>query len=277
MQGSDGPLFIKLSRPETIRKISNLKSISNVLIWQKTAAALSCDILQTSFEDNNAIIYLRCNQEDLIKVKDIYFMKLTIGPVAYFSKGTIQTTPHPVVGEFQLKLTESVFKHEKRDKERLLLFPHHEAYANFSVESGKSSSNNLLYLNKSEKSNVEMIKKFVEQKSEQGDNICRFRVMDLSVKGISFIVNQTEFDYFFNKDSGGYDFSITLNKDEFPIKNASVKYRLDYIDSRFPAISMKKIGMHFERIGDLLNTTIKELLGQEFNNDGALKEFEEFV
>ncbi len=277
--------FIKLSIDEMGPKLNGLAKQKEVIkVWIKGETSSlyrvsdytvlktpeSADYLLTLFSEGD-------ESDELYIGKSVLF-NFTINEADYFSEGFI--SHDDIHKTLVMRLSESFYRTEKRDNERLLTFPHHQVYAYFKVLNDKDESNVIelkreedkLYIDYKIKQKKEL-KERLKKKISDVEDLIGFRALDISRSGIAFMINNDESKFF--KDSIKYSFYILFDGDIFVVKGASLVYKVDYVGGpegkkRF------KIGLNFNPVENLTKHIV-DLLRESSGAGSIQREFEDFV
>lgn len=282
--------FIELEWNEITSSIAELVSVSgDVKIWEKGDAPDICKVINCHSEDEEGSrvqqLRLRLGKVDEDWKKKDLLVSYTLKGVDYYTKGKIVE----VLGneDFWLELNPNVFKIEKRQNERLLTYPHFHAYAYFRL-SQDSSTDNLIFINKQIESTHQVFQKFKKLSdedilklqdsvdSEHDEELIGFRVIDVSYKGIAFIANERERDYFEGSDKE-FEMTLLFEGEVYNLRKATIVYNVDYVNPRAGSVPMSKIGFQFEHNHDL-RRKIKEVIDEQGAGDEKdQKDFEDFI
>jgi hypothetical protein len=289
MEGQDSN-FIELEWCELSSKIAILvKDSGNVKIWLKGDSPDLCPIINSHTNDhddgeNKQQIRLRNGKvTDEWKVKNI-LVQFNIRGVDYYTKGKVVE----VLGneDFWLELSPHVFKIEKRENERLLTYPHFHVYTYFKL-STDSSVSNLIFINKQIETNHHVFQKFKKLTDDEilklqdsvepelNEELIGFRVLDVSYKGIAFISNQKEKEYFEESDKT-FEMTLMFSGEVYNLRKAKIIYNVDYVNPRAGIVPMSKIGFEFEHNHDL-RRKIKMNIDESSDDGQDQKDFEDFI
>lgn len=190
--------------------------------------------------------------------------------VKYLGKGFLKGN--------SLTVKSGSYRLEKREHERLMVWPHYKVHAYFSLEDRNS---NVESINKSIRDAKKSFNRFMELKSKKingSGEVTGMRVLDVSRTGLSFLANRSEVEFF----SVGRSHEILLDFNGMKLEGieATVVYTVDYIDPKAKSVRMYKVGMNFNSPNEMLNRKLEEYLGKEievFDLKSECKNFSEFV
>jgi len=277
--------FIKLSIEEVLPKLVLLAKQKEIIkIWEPRSETYHYRLKDyTSLKsDDSSDFYLTLfsegeEQDQELIGKKVYY-SFFLNESDYFSEGTISYDE--AHNTLVVRLTEKIYRTEKRDSERLLTFPHHQVYVYFKVLNEKAESNVIeihreedrLYQDYKNKQKKELKEKLRKKVSDVEDLI-GFRALDISKSGIAFILGEEESRYF--KEDRKYSFYILFDSDIFMVRGADMVYKVDYLGDvkekkRF------KIGLTFVQVENL-SGHIDKLLRENVEDSSLQKEFEDFL
>ena len=283
MEGSSSN-FVELKWDELADRLSDLaKARGEVKLWSKGDAPDLCIVINShsdNEQDNTQQLRLKNDSYNQSAVNKEYFLQFSLDSVEYFAKGNIVEILSD--GEFWIEMNPHVFRVEKRQNERLSVFPKFQSYVYFNVD---KQADNIVFLDKHLERNHQIFnrfkklteKEFLEvQDSMEGvtsGEVLGFRVLDLSSNGVAFLANNKEALYF----NGNNSFELTLSFEDkkFSISNAQVVYNVDYINPRARGVKMHKVGLTFPSNAEL-SKIIDHELSKGDHEYQVLKDFENF-
>jgi hypothetical protein len=278
--------FIKLNQQELSAKIALLVSNNDRIIFWKTSPryyegkATHFDIRQKIYLTlDKCNIHLRLHSDRIC-------LNFSLNDIDYFLRAKVveQSEEH---SQIVVELEEECFRVEKRSKERLLTYPLYEVYAYIKYQKPKNA--NVVFFNRSDQKSrdffteIDNVKKSkISQMAEdlymeESEDLVGFRVEDLSSSGLSFFASSKEkeniLDLFADEK-----FKLVLNFEMqvFNLDEASIVYKINYINAQFSGIPMYKIGITFKPILSL-KKKIEDLSGITVDLIDYQKEFEEFI
>lgn len=279
-EGSTG--FIKLTQSEIQTKLEALVlAHASIKVWKKGQSHTLCILHSSESTDQGLKLSLESETIDSSWQDKNVLFSFSFKGLEYFSKGKVENIKS---GE---KLVVSVgtyiFRAEKRTKERLLTFPHYQAYAYFRVSHVEDKTNVLAFNQHREKNAKaferfdEMARKKIFPEREDLNELMGFRVLDISQDGISFLVNKKE-GHFFDDESqkDEFDFTLLVNGHVFDLVQGQVIYNIHYVSSGHNFGPMYKVGIQFlaqEKLTDFLD----EMMASSEQLSATQKEFEDFV
>lgn len=279
--------FIKLNQEELSAKIALLVSETSRVIFWKTSPryyegrAFLFDVRQgkTYLTVDECNIHLRLTGERIC-------LNFIINDIDYFLRGKVVEQMEDNL-RMVVELEEHCFRVEKRSRERLLTYPVYEVYAY--LKYAKNLANNVVFFNKKEQQSRDFFTEIDNiQKNkirslsddlhlEESEDLVGFRVEDLSSSGLSFFANTKEKENILDllEDK---KFSLVLNFEMqvFNLEEASIVYKINYINSQFSGVPMYKIGITF-KASPSLKRKIEDLSGITVDLVDYQKEFEDFI
>ncbi|MCY4524941.1 MAG: hypothetical protein OXB84_09385 [Halobacteriovoraceae bacterium] len=272
--------FIPLSFEELKSKLLQFKDAKKILLWNSKQS------LECAYKDYNIVkkqlqLDLKAKKKKDQPPKGKFFIKFELKTGQYFTEASFVKKEKEY---FTVEIAEFVYKGDRRQDERLLAYPHYQVHAFFKVEEEKEGEN-LLFINKRSSNEADSLqeirrKTLLQEFSNLGpsaqelaDNYMGFRVVDLSSKGISFLVNNFEKRYF--KDhSTSFDIILNLSGERYNLSEGKIVYMVNYIYGKARNVTMYKIGMQFAA-NKKLNTTMKKYRDKSVESipRGFFKEF----
>lgn len=278
--------FIKLNQQELSAKIALLVSNNDRIIFWKTSPRYY-EGKATHFDVRQKIHLTldKCNIHLHLQSERIC-LNFSLNDIDYFLRAKVveQSEEH---SQIVVELEEECFRVEKRSKERLLTYPLYEVYAYIKYQKPKNA--NIVFFNRSDQKSrdffteIDNLKKSkISQMAEdlyieESEDLVGFRVEDLSSSGLSFFASSKEkeniLDLFADEK-----FKLVLNFEMqvFNLDEASIVYKINYINAQFSGIPMYKIGITFKPILSL-KKKIEDLSGITVDLIDYQKEFEEFI
>lgn len=276
--------FLVMSPEDVFQRLSNHASErGDVRIWTKGNDPIWANLLSATKKEN-IILNIRAEEISSGYVNRQLLLNATVKGVDYFTKGVVVASED---GQFQLALSENVFKLEKRTSERLLAFPHHQIYAYFKFATKDAAEANVVSLTRFKEENKKIYEKFQSLKSKSEvanieelkdfnpDDLVGFRALDLSLNGISFLANQNEATFFADKKKE-VDFVILVDGKAYRLNRAKVVYKVDFLNPRAGSVSMFKIGLQFDD-NQAFKSDLKGMIESFDNLEELQREFEEYL
>lgn len=279
--------FIKLKQEELSAKIALLVSENSRIIFWKSAPryyegkATHFDVRQnkTYITIGDCNIHRRLTNERIC-------LNFTINDIDYFLRGVVVEQMEENL-QMILELEDECFRVEKRSRERLHTYPVYEVYVYLKYQ--KQKNNNVVFFNKKEQqsrdffSEIDNIQKNKLQSltedlhMDDSEDLVGFRVEDLSSSGLSFFANTKEKEHILDA-FGENKFNLVLNFEMqvFNLEEASIVYKINYINSQFSGVPMYKIGINFKPSPGL-KRKIEDHSGITVDMIDYQKEFEEFI
>ena len=278
--------FIKLTSEELSSKIALLVSNrSRVIFWKNSPRYY--EGFAFSFEENKRI-YLTIERAGIpIRVmNENICLNFTLNDIDYFLRGKVveQTQDDPRI---KMELEEQCFRVEKRSRERLLTYPVYEVYAYLKFK--KNNKANVIYFNKNEQktrdffSEIDNIQKnkiaamSEELDTNEEEDLIGFRVEDLSSGGLSFFASAKEKELILDEfQKTTFSLVINFEMQVFNLQEATIIYKMNYINSQFSGVPMYKVGINFKH-SPSLKRKIEDVSGTSMDMTDYQKEFEEFI
>ena len=261
--------FTKQNEKEKISRFFHLEKNSlDVVLWEKGSD--SREEFTTVKFDKDTISLIVVNKSTTLKDKKLLF-SFIINGVNYFG----QCELHLMRGEmYKLTPINDLYKSERRDSFRLLTYPHYEAYIYIpQSEDVNIKKSNVVSL-KTGRSETGLFKNFLEivdqNNSDTRTGFSKFRILDISVTGLSFQVGEYEKEYL-DKEKILKPIHISF-KEEVSFSSAEIRYIVPLVRS---ASSVYKVGVQFldvdtttdQKLGKLISSAMRS-----FEND-----FEDFL
>ena len=276
---SESVRFVPLSSEELKSKLLQFKNAKQILLWS-SKGHLECVYKDFRIIQKQLQIELKTREKKDRSLQGKLFIKFDLKTGQYFSLAVFKEQNKT---SFFVELTESIYKGDRRQSERLLAYPHHQVHAFFKVTE-KSDDDNLLFINKISSDEADSLqeirrKTLLQEFSNLGpsaeelaDNYMGFRVIDLSTKGISFLVNDFERRYF--KDhSILFDIILNFSGTRYNLSEGKIIYMVDYIYGKARNVPMFKIGMQFAPDKQLNATMKKYCEKSSYTSRSFFKEF----
>jgi hypothetical protein len=250
----EGPIisFIKLSSEEVDSRLFQLVQLNNSIdLWERDSELFKVNPLS----NENGILKIFSSGDISTKINKEYFATFKISKNRYYSKLELITNENEdIICSFK----SDIYKFEKRVAERLLTFPHFNAY--LFTERTPSVKSNVVDFKRPNDSQLNAINSFEEDQSAiKREDKNEFRVLDLSVDGVSFLVSDIESKNF-RRGSELENIEIGIDDKFFPIKKIKIITLEEFSDSRASHLSMFRVGAKFIiRNLDLENVVIKSI------------------
>lgn len=279
--------FIKLKQEELSTKIALLVSEHSRVIFWKTAPRYY-EGKSTKFDIRQNKTYLsigECNIH-LKLIGERICLNFTVNDIDYFLRGQVVDQMEENL-QMIVELEEHCFRVEKRSRERLVTYPVYEVYAYLKYE--KERKDNVVFFNKKDQQSRDFFSEIDNMQKnkiqaltddlhlDDTEDLIGFRVEDISSSGLSFFASVKEKDNILDKLLDK-TFSLVLNFEMqvFNLEEASVIYKINYINSQFSGVPMYKIGINFKP-SPSLKRKIEDLSGITVDLADYQKEFEEFI
>lgn len=278
--------FIKLTSEELSNKIALLVSNHERVIFWKTSPRYF-EGRASSFEVKNRIYLVLEKTEIIVKLlNEKICLNFSLNEIDYYLRGKV-IEQNADDQKIKVELEEHCFRVEKRSRERLLTYPVYDVYAYLKYQ--KVNKTNIIMFNKSEQksrdffSEIDNIQKNKitsisrDLNLDDEDDLIGFRVEDLSSNGLSFFASSKEKELVLD-ELEAKDFSLVLSFESqvFNLLEATIVYKMNYINSQFSGVPMYKVGINFQH-SPSLKRKIEEISGITVDLLNYQKEFEEFI
>tara|TARA_R110000868_G_scaffold287003_4_gene547467 strand:- start:13910 stop:14770 length:861 start_codon:yes stop_codon:yes gene_type:complete len=277
--------FVKIPIAELNTKFSTLASDKGqVNIWRK--GELPVRHRAQSFQSGKTSILEFFKEENFTsKTNEKIYFSFRLSGIEYYGVGLSSQGKED---SFALKLASEIFRSEKRGKERLLTFPHHQVYTYFNFPSAKAQfrgageTGNVVSLSGFRKPLKEIkrevftdpVKNFIKTTLDDNDDLLGYRVLDLSSNGIAFLVNAREKDLF--KDLSDAHVTLLYDRTSFEVNQAKVVYIVDSLTGSTKGNPLYKVGLTFPE-NEKLSTLVHRKLESSNAKEGAQQDFEDFI
>lgn len=276
--------FVKIPVIELIPKFNTLaRDKGQVNIWRKGEVPVRHRVIAFETGKTSTLVFFK-EEEFSAKNNEKIYYSFRLAGIEYYGVGL---PTHHTEG-FALDLAAEIFRSEKRGKERLLTFPHHQVYAYFTFPGakeqfrGSGESGNVVSLEGFRKPLKEIkrevftdpVKNFIKTTLDDNPDILGYRVLDLSSNGIAFLVNAREKDLF--KDLNDTHLTLLYDRTTFEIKTAKVVYMVDSLTGSTKGNPLFKVGMTFPE-HDKLSNLVHRKLESSNAKEGAQQDFEDFI
>lgn len=253
--------FIKLKFSEMIPRYNSIvEEKSLIKIWKSGDVPFLFQAYSFKIQDGFPTLTLLKNESDVNFSNDEIFYSFKFNQLYYFGKGKYLADDEKYS---KIILNEQVYKKEGRDEERLLTFPNHQMYALFHFKNAEEFKSKKEELVRESKENFEFKEmkpldisnqSFKNELDSQKDKLS-FRVLDLSSRGVSFLIRDDEKSFFSEKEF--QNFEIWNQEDQYLVEKGRVIYIADIED-----VNLFKIAISFDS-----HKKIEELLKKEIEKD----------
>jgi hypothetical protein len=242
-----------------------------IMIWKKGEKDRETFKGSAYSKDRKALELSGDTETKLVGSEVLY--GFTLNGLSYFGKGKIVK-----VGLIELDCHNDLFKSEKRKNYRLLTYPHKKVFLKIKTDLKAEDSKGNVVDFRTGVSQTALFKNFIElmgltDDELENDGYFSFRVLDLSVAGISVIVNDASKDIF----STGKEFTnliLKINGITITIPRARSLYLVDMV-SQNTKQRLKKVALEFQDVDLTLDTKLSGIINtslRNFEND-----FEDFI
>jgi hypothetical protein len=237
-----------------------------------------------SFNDNKLILKAVGLQVRLLDEQ--ICLNFNLNNMEYFVKGKVLSQIDEL-NEIEIEIFEQCFRVEKRDYERVQVYPYYDVYTYLKYSEEKKE--NVFFLNKTVQKTNDLftnIKEIEKQKlaalstefmTENDEELMGFRVEDISSAGLCFLASAKEKEQIISRFVGhSFNLLLSFGSNTYQLKDVQIIYQVNYINHQFAGVSMFKIGITFKE-DPTLSFKIKELTGHDDKLLDYPKEFEEFI
>jgi hypothetical protein len=266
--------FSKQDPLETLSRLVLLGSSQGIVtLWLKGRKE-KYDFKVTKFDKDRMEVVLD-SKETLFKPGEAVLCTFELRGMNFFSETIFQTS---ISGYSVLQFKNTLFKSERRSSYRLLTYPHHEVYAEFSLNESLRPANVVELRSKT--SQTGLFKNFLKLMGDKTDldaegGLLKIRIQDISTTGMALHIGDVERGYF-AKDMSFENVIIRFSDEVITIPLAKIVYIVDSIGSD-KLLRRYKLGVHFDK----LPTQIDDQLGRKINfllrQNDSNKDFENFI
>ncbi len=278
--------FVKIPINELSTKFVSLgEAKGQVNLWIKGEVPIKHRAKEFKISPNPILKFFKEENFKPVKNKKIYYSFKHSG-FEYYGIGI--TCKNNVNDEYHLELGVDVFRSEKRGKERLLTFPHHQVYAYFEFVGAKdlfretSNKSNIISLEGFRKPLKEIkrevftdpVKNFKKSVLDDDERMMGYRVIDLSSNGIAFLVSARE-KMLFEKPLNTR-VVLLYNSMTFELTSSKIVYLVDSLTGSTKGNPLFKLGMTFDENQEL-SKLVQSKLESSNVKEGAQQDFEDFI
>ncbi len=238
--------FTKLNYEEGTGRLDALSLLhASIKLWQKGSHG---QMVRTFASKNQGLAGTLEVQADsplsFNSAIPIYF-SFSLSRMHYF--GQVKYQPISTSGiahHYLLQLQSDLFRTEKREHERFMVYPMWRAYAFFSLPIQATS--NVTSMHRTNHQHDEQFVRYAKNQSyvdQEWGSMIGLQILDVSASGLSCLANGSEAQLLENRTS--FPLVIRLKDATHRIASARVVHQVDYIDPRFQKVRMKKLGIEF--------------------------------
>ncbi len=275
--------FIKLTKHELSSKVALLVlNKLRIIFWKDSPRYLEGNAI--SFYENKLI--LKTRDLSLLLKGSFVCLNFTLNEIDYFMKGKV-ISQIEIKEELEIELLEECFRVEKRDYERVQLFPQYEVYVYLKYNGIKSE--NIFFINKNDQKKNDLflnIKNQEKQKlalaspdleTNEEQELVGFRVEDLSSNGLCFLASTKENEQILTSlINTKFELILIFGTHTYLLREVQIIYQINYLTQQFAGIPMYKIGITFNENIEI-QRKIQELTGRDDKILNYQEEFEEFI
>lgn len=258
-----------------IEKDSRMQLVASesvkIMIWIKGSKERE-NFRAGDYSKDRKALTLKGVEESVLVGKEVLY-GFTLNGMSYFGKGKINQ-----VSGVELECRNDLFKSEKRRNFRLLTYPHQKVFLKIKTEVKVKDGNGNVVDFKTGMSQTALFKNFLELMGSSDDELEQdgyfsFRVLDLSVSGISMIVNDANESQF----KAGKEFTdliLKVNGNTLNIPKAKSLYLIDMV-SQNTKQRLKKVAFEFQDMSDSLDSQLSQIINTSLRSSEV--DFEEFI
>lgn len=276
--------FVKIPVGELVPKFNSLaRDKGQVNIWRKGEVPLKHRVKIFQSGQVTALIFFK-EPDFETKLNEKLYYSFRLAGIEYYGVGLVSISSEGLA----IRLAGEIFRSEKRGKERLLTFPHHQVYSYFNFPGAKQQfrgtgeTGNVVSLEgfrqplKEIKREVftDPVKNFIKTTLDDHADFMGYRVLDLSSNGIAFLVNAREKQLFENLSEVAT--TLLYDRTSFEIKPAKVVYIVDSLTGSTKGNPLFKVGMTFPE-NEKLSTLVHRKLESSNAKEGVQQDFEDFI
>lgn len=180
---------------------------------------------------------------------------------------------------YLVKISDKLFKFERRKNFRLLTYPIHAVRFHFKFPEKLVKPSNVISL-RAKGEQTKLFQKFLELVNDQTDSKknyeANFRVQDLSTTGLSFIMGELESRYI-DENMILEKSLLEFNDKKYIIPQATVVYIMNYIDPVKAGVKFFKVGIAFKNLDLALDNELSIHINKEIRESDSNRIFEDFL
>lgn len=266
--------FTKIGSDEVKSKLNQIKSKGDtVTVWIKGRAVRETYTVIEIINAKKLKVYP--TKTTHLMDNDVLF-KFEAGGLNYFSTAKLYKDSNE--NAYFIDIGKEVFKSERRSSYRLLTYPAYDVKISFYVQDNYKGSNVVDI--KTGTSQTGIFKSFLKIMGQKDANSSIteiiFRVQDISVSGVSFVIGKLDNKYF-KKDETIENFKIYFDGEEFIVENARIVYVIDYIQADKKGLKQHKVGLEFSDVSTTMDSMIGKKINEILRSNESNDEFEDFI
>ncbi|MFZ4712713.1 MAG: hypothetical protein ACOYL6_03290 [Bacteriovoracaceae bacterium] len=181
---------------------------------------------------------------------------------------------------YLLKLSENVYKFERRKNFRLQTSINHQVKITLNLPEEFIPPTNVVKFD-SRSEQTKLFKSFmsiINQVSSDNETSYKvnFKIQDISISGISFIVGEIERKFIIEKNIF-LNSSLVFNTKEYEIPKIKIVYVMDYLDPSKPGTRLFKVGLQFVDLPQEIDNELSMQISKELRDSDINKIFEDFL
>jgi hypothetical protein len=250
-----------------------------IVLWKK-GTTTKLNFTAEGFNKDQKLIQIRPDDSKaaLSLVDETVLANTSLESLQYFFSGKISFDKTNNV--YLLKLSENVYKFERRKNFRLTTATKHQAKITLKLPDSFSPPANVFKLD-SRGEQTKLFKAFLEMLNEvnHGDTKTfkvSFKVLDISIAGLAFVVGELERKYLFESDVFSNS-HLEFNQASYIIPKIKLVYIMDFIDPSKPGTRLFKVGLQFQELPIEIDNAISMQISKEIRDTDMNRVFEEFL
>lgn len=249
--------FTRLTADEGAARIDALSLHALAIkIWQKGAAGQMAHSLGQKNQGMAGTLEVVADRSLIFSPEAPIYFSFTLSKMQYFGQVSYQViSTSGLKNHYLLQLRSDLFRTEKREHERLMVYPMWRAYAYFNLP--LHAPRNVTSLHRPDHKHQEQFLRYVKDHSyvdQEWGEMVGLQILDISASGLSCLANPHEAELLVNRATN--PLVIELKEQIYRISSARIVHQVDYIDPRFQRIRMKKLGIEFSHANQDLGAVI---------------------
>lgn len=238
--------FIQLTQNESAGRLDALSSIQSVIkLWQKGSVGQLAASMGKKNEGMSGTLEIVADKPLAFDPSLPLYFSFSLSKIKYFAQ--IKLLPlqsSGILGHYQIQLCSDLFRTEKREHERVMVYPMYRAYAYFALPVQVTS--NITSLHRIDPAQNDQFTRYLKQrmlKDNQWGEMTGLQIIDLSASGLSCIANGNEAELLIARKDN--PLIVDFKGEQYRINSSRVVHDVDYIDPRFQKVRMRKLGIEF--------------------------------
>lgn len=254
-----------------------MSSKTSLKLWQKGASGQLGRSLGKQNEGMAGTMEFVSDQPLLFDGQTPLYFSFVLSRIKYFAQVKIQSLSSTgMANHYQLQLVSELFRTEKREHERLMVYPLYRALAYFALPTTIAS--NITSIHGKSNDQGESFARYLKKKffvDEKWGEMTGLQIIDISASGLSCIANPQEAELLMERESA--PLVIDLKGQFYRVSQSRIVYNVDYIDPRFQKVRMRKIGIEFSTILTELNEQLEQFQNNSVGINSLEASFEDIL